>query len=354
MKSVKIANTVISKDKPVFIIAEIGANFEYSFDKACEMVREAARCGVNAVKFQTYNPETNVTKTAPKFWDINGSGATQYEEQKAGLILNKDQYKQLKKIAEDNGEIFFSSVCDQEGVDMLEEVGVPAYKLASMEITNFPFLEYLAKKAKPIILSTGASDLSEIQEAVKVIQAAGNNQLILLHCVSNYPTAVENANLRRISELQNVCPDIPVGYSDHTIPQITPQLIISAVSLGAKVIEKHFTFDSARSGYDHEISADYTLMKQLVCHCRTTEKALGKREIKHLPSEEKVRLFGRRGAVARKFISRGTIITKDLIIVKRPATGIQPKELNMLIGRKAQYDIQEDTVITWEMIKEQH
>jgi sialic acid synthase SpsE len=350
MKQVKISNVIIDQDSPVFVVAEIGTNFEYSFDKACEMVREAARCGVNAVKFQTYNPETNVTKTAPKFWDIEGTGSTQYEEQKDGLILNKEHYRKLKDIAHKCGVIFFSSVCDKEGVDMLEEVGVPAYKLASMEITNLPFLRYVASKGKATILSTGASDLDEIEEAIDVMKSTGNHQIILLHCISNYPTMLENVNLRRILELQSVFPDIPVGYSDHTIPQITPQVIISAVALGAKVIEKHFTFDSTRPGYDHQISADYTLMKQLVKHCRVVEKALGSSEIRHLSSEERVRLLGRRSVVARRFIPKDSIITKDLIIVKRPATGIQPKELERLIGKRALQDIDEDEVITWQMI----
>ncbi len=351
MKSVKISNVVIDQDSSVFVVAEIGANFERSFDRACDMVREAARCGVRAVKFQTYNPETNVTKAAPKFWDVEGTGSTQYEEQKNGLILNEGHYRKLKDIAHKCGVIFFSSVCDKEGVDMLEEIGVPVYKLASMEITNLPFLRYVASKGKPIILSTGASDLDEIKEAVYVMKSTGNHQIILLHCISNYPTALENVNLRRILELQKIFPDIPIGYSDHTIPQITPQVIISGVALGAKVIEKHFTFDSTRPGYDHQISADYTLMKQLVQHCRVVEKALGSSEIRHLPSEERVRLLGRRGAVARKFISKGSIITKDLIIVKRPATGIQPKQLDRLIGKRVRQNIQEDEIITWQMIK---
>ncbi len=352
MSDVQIGPTRIGAGNPPFVIAEIGANFEHSFERACEMVRKASLCGVSAVKFQTYNPETNVTRTAPKFWDIEGSGSTQYEEQIDGLILARDQYIELKRVAEANGVIFFSSVCDKEGVDLLADIGVPAYKLASMEITNLPFLEYVSSTGKPIMLSTGASDLQEVVEAVEAIKSGGNSQIILLHCVSNYPAAIENVNLLKIRELGGAFPDVQIGYSDHTLPQVTRQVIIGAVALGAKVVEKHFTFDSKRAGYDHEISADYGLMKQIVRDVNLVAGALGNGEIRHLPTEERVRLYGRRGAVARVDISAGEAITEEKVIVKRPATGIQPKELVRLYGRCARIDIAADEVITWDMVEE--
>jgi len=351
MKSIKIDNITINKESLPFIIAEIGANFEHSIDKACEMIEAAAKCGVSAVKFQTYNPKTNVTKRAPKFWDIEGTGSTQYEEQIDGLILDKAQYKILKQVAEKNKMIFFSSVCDIEGVELLEEVGVPAFKLSSMEITNLPFLKYMGEKGKPVILSTGASDLEEVREAVDTFLATGNKQLVLLHCVSNYPTIIENVNLNKITTLIREFPALLIGYSDHTLPDISRQVITAAVALGARVIEKHFTFDSARLGFDHEISADYLLMDEIVKDIEITAQALGDNRIKHLPSEEKVRLYGRRGAVSRVFIPKGTKVTEDMIIIKRPAMGIQPKEIHELFGKITLQDIPEDEVITWDMIK---
>lgn len=350
MKTIRIGNKEVGEKKPTFIIAEAGCNYEGSYKIAEEMVKAAARAGADAIKFQTFDPDKLVTKRAPKFWDIPGPGKTQYEEFKETLQLNLVQYKKLKKIANRHGILLFSTPSDEKSADMLEELGVPAYKIASMDITHLPFLRYVARKGKPIILSTGASTLNEIEEAVRTTISAGNDNIILLHCISNYPTNPKNVNLKMMTSIMKKFPDFPVGYSDHTTMPESRDIIIAAVAMGAKVIEKHFTFDKTRPGYDHKISADYDDLKNIVQSIRTVEMAMGTETKKPLASEKKVRIFGRRSLVAAKDIPKGTLITKEMITIKRPGTGIQPKFIDKVIGRKAKKNIHCDEVLKWEMI----
>jgi len=352
MLSIKIRSKKIGSNAPVFVVAEAGCNYEGDFKKAKEMVVAAAAAGADAIKFQTFIPEKLVTKTAPKFWDIPGCpGKTQYEEFKETPQLSFKEYRELKRIAEKHGIILFSTPSDEESADMLDKLGVPMYKIASMDITHVPLLKHVAKKRKPIIISTGASTIDEIKEAVKVIESAGNRKIILLHCITNYPTKVNDVNLNMMKHLMEVFPDYPVGYSDHTEMPKSKDIIIAAVAMGAKVIEKHFTFDKNRPGYDHKISADYEDLKEIIKSIRMVEIALGNEIKKPVASEEKARILARRSLVAAKDIPRGATITREMIAVKRPGTGIEPKFLNTVIGKKAKKNIKEDEVITWEMIK---
>lgn len=338
--------------KEVFVVAEVGCNFENDFNKAKEMIIKAKESGCNAVKFQTFIPEKLVTKTAQKFWEIPGCpGETQYEEFKQMPQLTIQQYKELKKIADEVNLTFFSTPSDEDSVEMLEEVGVGLYKISSMDLTHIPLLKYIAKKSKPIILSTGLSTIEEIKEAVDTIKSEGNNQIILLHCITNYPTKIEDVNLNMILDIKKNFPECIVGYSDHTKMPESLFVIISAVSLGARVIEKHFTFDKTRPGYDHEISADYNDMKDIVQAIRIVESSLGESIKKPTPSEEKIRKFARRSLVAKINIPKDTIITKEMIIIKRPGDGIEPKFIDRVVGKTAKVDIPEDTVLKEEMIE---
>ncbi len=258
MRKIKIGNKEIGRNYPPFLIAEIGCNFENNFDKAKEMVETAALGKADAVKFQTFIPEKLTTQTAPKFWDIEGCpGATQYQEFKSVFRLNYEQYKQINEIAKEKKIIFFSIAFDEESADLLERLDDLAYKIASMDLIQLPLLRHVAKKGKPMLLSTGASTLDEIKEAVETVENLGNKDIILLHCITNYPTADKDANLRMIQELQESFPEIPIGYSDHTIEDSSHSTLVAAVALGALVIEKHFTFDKKRPWHDHIISADY-------------------------------------------------------------------------------------------------
>lgn len=350
--SFMVGSRRIGMDCPTFIIAEIGCNFEGDIERAKEMIEKAAEAGVDAVKFQTVIAEKITTKTAEKFWEIEGCpGETQFEEFKQTYYLKYDEYIKLKKVAKDANLIFFSTPEDDtESIDLLEKVNIPLYKISSMNITHFLLLKRIARTGKPIILSTGASTIGEIEEAVSVIRAEGNNNIAILHCISSYPTKDEDANLRMIIHLQKVFPDIPIGYSDHTMPENGEGILTAAVSLGARIIEKHFTFDNKRPGYDHAISADYEGLKRIVTQIRRVENALGKEYKMPIESELKARLYARRSLVAAMDIPEGTIITREMVDIKRPGTGIEPRFLEIVVGRKAQKDIKADTIIKWDMI----
>jgi len=350
-EKVVIQGKEIGCDGRVFVIAEIGCNFEGDMERAREMIQAAAQAGADAVKFQTFIAEKLASRYAEKFWEIDGCpGSNQLEEFQQMPRLNPEQYAKLQQEAEVSGIIFFSTPCDEDSADMLESLGVPAYKISSMDITHLPFLEHVARKGKPMLISTGASTTEEIREAVKTVVGQNNKRLALLHCISNYPTKVENVNLRMITCLKNEFPGIPIGYSDHTLPQCSEAVIAGAVSLGATIIEKHFTFDSSRPGYDHAISADYSGLKRIVEAVRDVEKSLGEEQKKPEGSEAKARIHARRSVVASRAIRRGELITRDMLEIKRPGTGLAPKSVNEVIGKKAARDILPDEALSWDML----
>jgi sialic acid synthase SpsE len=351
MKQIRVGDRAIGRGAPAFIIAEAGVNYENDLERAREMVRVAAQAGADAIKFQTFVPERLVAPIAPKFWDVEGCpGETQLEEFKTLPQLTVEQYAELKKVADECGIVFFSTPCDEQSADMLDSLGVPLFKIASMDITHFPLLKHIARKGKPIILSTGASTIAEIAEAVSVIRSQGNNDIVLLHCTSNYPTDFANANLRMMVSLQHIFPDCPVGYSDHTLSDPSLTVPTVAVALGAAAIEKHFTFDKNRSGYDHCLSMDYEDLRRLVNNLRIVQDCLGLPLKSPLPSEERARLYGRRSLVAEVDIPAGTVIEPAMVAIKRPATGIEPRFLDAVLGRVARGHIKKGEVITWEKV----
>ena len=339
------------KNKGVFLIAEAGCNFEGDLDRAKEMIKMASRCGADAIKFQIFIPEKLVTRDAPKFWDIKGCpGETQFDEFTQTPRLAFEDYIELKKFAEKTGILFFSTPSDESSVDLLEEVGVPLYKISSMDITHIPLIKHIAKTGKPIILSTGASTISEIQDAVSVIESKGNMDITLLHCVTNYPTRIGNVNLAMMQEIKETFPNYAVGYSDHTKMPESTCVIGAAVALGASVIEKHFTFDKRRPGFDHEISMDYHDLKEISRTIRIVRQCLGDRTKKPVKSELKSRKWARRSLVASIAIQKGTCISKEMLSIKRPGTGIEPKYFEEVIGSYTKRDVAEDQVIQWAMI----
>ena len=346
---IKIGDKIIGRGNPAYIIAEIGCNFEDDFKRAEELVVAAARAGADAVKFQTFIPKKLASKDSPKFWDIEGCpGETQLEEFQSMRLLTLEEYKRLKELADRNRIALFSTPSDEESVELLEKIGVPAYKVSSMDITHFRLLNYIAKKGKPVILSTGASTLEEIKEAVAVIESQGNRQIIILHCITNYPTKIENVNLRMMLHLKKEFTGYPIGYSDHTEGEESLLVLSAALALGAQVIEKHFTFDKNRPGYDHQISADPDDLKRIVANCRVIEKALGKEAKGPIDSEAKSRKYARRSLVASRLIPRGTKLNLDFLEFKRPGLGISPVEVKKALGRATRRDINQDEVIQWE------
>ncbi len=333
----------ISDDTLPYIIAEIGLNHENDMDKAKLMIKQAAEGGADAVKFQTYKNKTLATSEyIAKMYE----GANfQYELDENEF--NEPEYRELAKYSKEHDVTFCSTPFNKEAVEFLYDL-MPFYKIASADITNLPFIKQIVKKGKPIILSTGASTIGEIDDAVKVIAGEGNQKLVLCHCVLNYPNSYENANLNMIKHLRKVYPQYLTGYSDHTSADKSMNVLTTAWLYGASVLEKHFTFDKTRKGFDHEHAMDINDLKVLVGNLKLIQKISGKEFKEPLETEKTARSFARRSLVSTSKIPAGTIITEKLLIAKRPGTGISPKYLDMILGKKVKRAINEDQTITWD------
>lgn len=330
-----------------FIIAEAGVNHNGDINIAKKLVDKAKEAGVDAIKFQTFRAENLVTKEAPKAEyqkETTGDGS-QFEMLKK-LELSLEDHITLKRYCEEKGIMFISTPFDFESVDLLEKTDVSLYKVSSGDLTNLPLLSYIANKNKPIILSTGMANLGEVEEAVETISKAGNDRTILLHCTSNYPTAYEDVNLRAMLTMKEAF-KLPVGYSDHTIGIEIP---IAAVALGAKVIEKHFTLDRNMKGPDHRASIEPDELKIMVRSIRNIELAMGDGIKRCNKSEEKSKFVSRKSIVAKYDIRKGQVITQDLIVYKRPASGLPPKFVKYILGKKARAEIGKDEVIDFEKV----
>jgi len=337
MKAIVIGKKEISSRKPTYVIAEAGINHNGRFDIAEKLVKAASETGADAVKFQMFHAEKLVSKkTLPDAYDAFRR-----------VELTSKQFESLAKLAEKQGLDFLSSAFDFESVDLLQEMGVPAFKIASGEISNYQLLQHMAKKGKPIIMSTGMSTVGEIEEAIDTIYSVGNKKLILLHCVSVYPPKTENLNLRSIPFLRKTFRTI-VGFSDHSSSIVLPSV---AVALGARVIEKHFTIDKGLHGPDQSFSLEPHEFKAMIMNVRETERALGFYGRKLSENEKEVREIARRSIVATTDIPAGTKITRNMIALKRPAKGISPKFVDVVEGMIATKHIEENEVITWKKLK---
>jgi sialic acid synthase SpsE len=353
-----IESHVISKNDGPFVIAEIGVNY-YDIaqkknisllDAAKLMIAKAKEGGAHAVKFQSYSAETLATRFSPAYWDTTKeTEKSQYELFKKYDKFREKEYRELCVYAKRTGIVFMSTPFDFESVEYLNSL-VDVFKISSSDITNLPFIKYIANKGKPIFLSTGASTDREIGQAVKTINDEKNEKVVLLHCVLNYPTAYENANLIRIKYLQKSYPKNLIGYSDHTLPDKNMSVLMSAIIMGATVIEKHFTLDKAIPGNDHYHAMDLSDLITVTQNIAFYKKILGDSK-SYLPEESESRKYARRSLVAKEKISRGTIITPELLACKRPGTGISPSEFNKIIGKKAKKDILEDETIVWKKIQ---
>lgn len=350
MKRVKINARLVGEGKPCFIIAEAGVNHNGEIKLAKELIDVAKEARADAVKFQAFRAEELATETIAKESYqkvLTGSEETQFEMLKR-LEFSKRALAELKAYSEEKGIIFLATPYDEKSADLLDEMGVPAFKIGSGEITHIPLLRHIAKKGVPIILSTGASNLQEIREAVNEIKRTGTKDIILLHCTSNYPVKLEDVNLRAMQTLKSEF-NLPVGYSDHTLGIEVP---ITAVALGACVIEKHFTIDKSLAGPDHKASAEPDELKQMVNSIRKTELALGSPIKKPCKSEKETLKLGRRSLVSKTEIKRGETLTEYSIAVKRPGTGIMPKHLMDFCGGKAVRDIKKDEILSWQDIEQ--
>lgn len=346
MRKVKIASKMIGEGEPCFIIAEAGVNHNGKVELAKKLIDVAKNAGADAVKFQIFSTEAIAVKTAEKapYQKKTTRKGSQYEMLKK-LELTKDGFRKLADYATSKNIIFLASAFDEESVDFLDELKVPAFKVPSGEITNFPLLKHMAGKKKPIILSTGMSTLKEVAGALSVLRAGGAKEIVLLHCVSDYPARVEDMNLRTMDTLRRKF-RLPVGLSDHTLGITMP---IAAVALGATVIEKHFTLNRKLPGPDHKASLEPDELGEMVAHIRKVEKALGDGIKRPTKSEDVIKKVVRRSIVARVNIPRGTVITGEMLDLKRPGTGLEPKYLKKVVGKRAKKDIKTDELITLEI-----
>ena len=341
---VEIRGHVIGKGMPCFIIAEAGVNHNGDASLAKKLIDAAQKAGADAVKFQTFKAEDVVTRTAAKAeYQKKTTGA---EESQFVMIkrleLGERGLKELVDYAQRKRIIFLSSPFDKRSVDLLDELGVPAFKIASGEITNLPLIKYIAQKGKPIILSTGMSTLGEIEESLETVREEGAKQIILLHCVSSYPAKAENMNLRAMGTLRCAF-DLPVGLSDHSLGITIP---IAAVALGACLIEKHLTLDKSLPGPDHQASLEPEELKQMIEAIRGVAKAMGDGSKMPTEEEKQIRDVVRRSLIARVNIPKGTVITEAMLGIKRPGTGVEPKLIDKVIGTVARRRIEQDEPLT--------
>ena len=348
MEAIKIGDRVVGRGAPVFVIAEAGVNHNGKVELAKKLIDAAKKAGADAIKFQIFSAERLVVKMAPKAaYQSRTTGKGSQYEMLRKLELKEDGFRKLAAYAKRKNIIFLASVFDENGVELLDELRVPAFKVPSGEITNFPLLKQIAMKKKPIILSTGMSTLGEIAEALEVIRGEGNNEIVLLHCLSDYPAKVEEMNLRAMNTLKEAF-GLPVGLSDHT-PNLT--IPTAAAALGATIIEKHFTLDRKLLGPDQKASIEPDELREMVVRIREVEKALGDGMKRPTKSETEMRLVGRKSIVAKIDIKKDTVITKEMLTCKRPANGLEPKFLGKITGRTTKVDIKKDEKITWAKIK---
>lgn len=332
---------------PPYIIAEAGVNHEGSMDLAHRLIDEAQEGGAHAIKFQTYKAHTIASKDSPSYWDTSKESTTsQFELFKKYDSFWKKEYVALKEHCIKMEIEFLSTPFDIESATFLNDL-MDVFKISSSDITNLPFIEYICQFGKPIILSTGASYLWEVQQAVEVISKYGL-PVCLMHCILNYPTTDENANLGMIIDLIQKFPDTVPGYSDHTLPNEMDTLQIANL-LGAAVLEKHFTHDKTLPGNDHYHAMDKEDLKFFLNKMDLVYSLVGDRKKHPLESEEISRLNARRSLVAQKAIAKGEKVMADSLTWKRPASGISPKEIDHLVGKTALEDIAEDTILHWKM-----
>ena len=319
-------------------------------EAAKRMVKEATDAGIHAVKFQTYKADTLASKDSPSYWDTSEEATqSQYELFRKFDSFGFTEYRELADYCGELGIEFLSTPFDFQSADYLYGL-MAVYKISSSDLTNLPFVGHQAKKGKPILLSTGASTEEEIDRTLEVIKAYNDQPIVLLHCVLEYPTPYEHANLNRIVSLKQKYPDLVIGYSDHTKPDDHVDVIKTAYTLGALVVEKHFTLDKTLPGNDHYHAMDPLDAKKILSGVEFIDRIRGEYGIEFLGSERPSRQNARRSIVANCDIHRAQVITREMLTFKRPGTGISPAEIDKVIGRVAGDDIKEDTILQFKQL----
>ena len=348
-RAITIGKREVGDGNPCFIIAEAGVNHNGDLDTAKDLIDAASGAGADAVKFQTFSTGELLIETSEKARyqkETTGACESQYE-MLAKLELPSSAFRGLKKHADRRKIPFLSTPFDLGSVDVLEGIGVPAYKIASGELTNHPLLGHIAATQKPVILSTGMATLSEIEEALSVLREGGSREILLLHAVSEYPPAAADLNLRAMETLREAF-QVPVGFSDHTPGTWAP---VAAVALGAAALEKHLTLDHSMKGPDHRASLEPGEFREMVDAIRFTEAAMGDGIKRPTPGEIEMRGIARKSLVAAVEIPEGAVISPGMLATKRPGTGISPKYLDQFSGRRSLQRIPKNTIIEWDMVE---
>jgi N-acetylneuraminate synthase len=336
--------------KKTFIIAEAGVNHNGDINLAYKLIDAAKEAGADAVKFQTFKSEKVISKKAEmaEYQKKNTGKEESQIEMIKRLELTYNDFSDLKKYCDKKGIMFLSTAFDNESIDFIDNL-VPIFKVPSGEINNFPYLEKIAQKNKPVIMSTGMANLSDIEKALKTIKNVNEDlDITVLHCTTNYPCPYDEVNLKAMNTIKNAF-KVKVGYSDHTLGVEIP---VAAVAMGAEIIEKHFTLDKTLPGPDHKASLEPRELKDMVEKIRNIEKALGDGIKKPNLSEEKIKSAARKSLVANMDLEKGTILKKENFEIKRPGNGISPEFLDILVGKKLVKDIKEDEIFTWEHFME--
>ena len=348
MPTLTIGKTRLDEQSSPYIIAEIGVNHEGSLPKAKELIELAREGGASAAKFQTYKAHTLASKNSPAYWDTSKEPTTsQYKLFKKYDRFEKQDYLALAEHCQRVGIDFVSTPFDDAAVDFLNPL-VPCMKIASADLTNIPFLRKIARCAKPVILSTGASTLAEIDLAVGELRKHGCREIALLHCVLNYPTEYQNAHLDMIEGLRRAYPELVIGYSDHTLPDPAMSILTTAYLKGARIIEKHFTYDKTLPGNDHYHAMDIEDLKRFRQQLTFIKRALGQQHKAPLPSEQISRENARRSIVLKTAVRAGQKLTPDELTYKRPGTGISPMFWDEVVGRLAAHALPEDHILQWD------
>lgn len=349
MKTFAIGGFALGQPCSPYVIAEIGVNHEGSMELAKRLIREAAEGGAHAAKFQSYKADKIASRHSPAYWDRSKEPtASQFELFKKYDAFGASEYRELAQYCNEIGIDFISTPFDLEAVDFLAPL-VPAFKIASADITNVPLIRRCAAHGKPLIISTGASTLAEIEFAITTATAAGARDIALLHCVLNYPTPEDNAQLFVIETLKRVFPDVTIGYSDHVVPDLTISALEVATLMGCTILEKHFTHDKTLPGNDHYHAMDKGDLARFLAKVATYRRLLSGGS-KDLTKEISAREHARRSIVAARVIRKGEVISEDSIIAKRPGHGISPVHWDEIVGKVATLDIAEDALLTWSMV----
>ncbi len=351
MNRIKLGRRVIDENSNPYIIAEIGVNHECSISKAKKLIFKAKMGGADAAKFQTYKAELITSKNSPSYWDTSKEKTkSQFKLFKKYDHFNKSDYVKLFKYCKSLNIDFASTPFDHEAVDMLDPL-VSYFKVSSSDITNYPLLKKIASKKKPVLLSTGASSLLEIKNALNILKSHKCRNIVVMHCILSYPANDKNANLGMINDLKIKFPKNIIGYSDHTLPDEEMTNMYTSYVLGAKVLEKHFTLNKKNKGNDHYHSMDFKDLKKLKKKIIKANEIIGIKEKKHLKIESNSRKFARRSIVMKFDMKKNSIIKKVNIICKRPGTGISPIYLNKVIGKRIKRSLREDHILKWNDLK---